>query len=192
MIQGLIGMVHLGPLPGAARSVPLDEVIDRAVSDAVDLVDAGFDALMIENFGDAPFFADDVPKVTIAAMTRAIAAIATQIEVPFGVNVLRNDGLGALAVAAATGAQFIRINVLLGSMSTDPGPIIAVRLDDEARAFAFWKRLIEQGVYTNLAIPPGTPNGISMLRCSVSAAHSEAQIEKIIAAFVTVAAELMN
>jgi len=99
MIGGLIGMVHLGPLPGSARSVPLDETIDRAVSDAVDLVDAGFDALMIENFGDAPFFADDVPKITIAAMTRAIAAIATEIEVPFGVNVLRNDGLGALAMS---------------------------------------------------------------------------------------------
>ena len=124
MIGGLIGMVHLGPLPGSARSVPLDETINRAVSDAVDLVDAGFDALMIENFGDAPFFAVDVPKVTIAAMTRAIAAIAAEIEVPFGVNVLRNDALGALAVAAATGAHFIRINVLSGSMSTDQGPII--------------------------------------------------------------------
>jgi membrane complex biogenesis BtpA family protein len=124
MIGGLIGMVHLGPLPGSARSVPLDETIDRAVSDAVDLVDAGFDALMIENFGDAPFFADDVPKITIAAMTRAIAAIAAEIEVPFGVNVLRNDGLGALAVAAATGANFIRINVLSGSMSTDQGTIV--------------------------------------------------------------------
>jgi len=124
MIGRLIGMVHLGPLPGSARSVPLDETIDRAVSDAVDLVDAGFDALMIENFGDAPFFADDVPKITIAAMTRAITAIAAEIEVPFGVNVLRNDGLGALAVAAATGAHFIRINVLSGSMSTDQGPII--------------------------------------------------------------------
>ncbi len=124
MIGRLIGMVHLGPLPGSARSVPLDETIDRAVSDAVDLVDAGFDALMIENFGDAPFFADDVPKITIAAMTRAIAAIAVEIEVPFGVNVLRNDGLGALAVAAATGAHFIRINVLSGSMSTDQGPVV--------------------------------------------------------------------
>ncbi len=124
MIGRLIGMVHLGPLPGSARSVPLDETIDRAVSDAVDLVDAGFDAVMIENFGDAPFFADDVPKITIAAMTRAIAAIAAEIEVPFGVNVLRNDGLGALAVSAATGAHFIRINVLSGSMSTDQGPIV--------------------------------------------------------------------
>ena len=69
------------------------------------------------------------------------------------------------------------------------GPIIAVRLTDAAQAFAFWKRLLDQGIYTNLAIPPGTPNGISMLRCSVSAALSDAQIEKISAAFKQVAGE---
>lgn len=71
-----------------------------------------------------------------------------------------------------------------------PGPIIAVRLDDEAQAFGFWKRLLDLGIYTNLAIPPGTPNGISMLRCSVSAAHSDQQIEQIIAAFAQVAGDV--
>ena len=69
------------------------------------------------------------------------------------------------------------------------GPIIAVRLDGQDQAFAVWRRLIEFGVYTNLAIPPGTPNGISMLRCSVSAAHTEAQIETIVAAFGRIAGE---
>jgi 8-amino-7-oxononanoate synthase len=68
-------------------------------------------------------------------------------------------------------------------------PIIAVRLDGQDQAFAIWRRLIECGVYTNLAIPPGTPNGISMLRCSVSAAHTDAQIEAIVAAFGQVAGE---
>lgn len=124
MIRGLIGMVHLGPLPGSPRPAPLKETIDRAVSDATTLGDAGFDALMIENFGDAPFFTDDVPKITIAAMTRVVSAIADAINLPFGVNVLRNDGLGAMAVACATGAAFVRVNVLSGSMSTDQGPII--------------------------------------------------------------------
>lgn len=157
MISGLIGMVHLGPLPGSARSAPLDEVIDRAVSDALDLVDAGFDALMIENFGDAPFFADDVPKATIAAMTRAIAAIAAEIEVPFGVNVLRNDGLGALAVAAATGAAFIRINVLSGSMSTDQGPIIgrAAEVSRLKAALAPEVAILADVMVKHAAPPPG-------------------------------------
>jgi len=123
MISGLIGMVHLGPLPGSARSVSFQETIDQAVSDAIALGEAGFDAIMIENFGDAPFFADDVPKITIAAMTRVASAVGQASNLPFGINVLRNDALGAMAVAAATGAAFIRVNVLSGSMSTDQGHI---------------------------------------------------------------------
>ena len=61
MIRGLIGMIHLGPLPGSPHAEPLEHTIGRAVSDAGDLLEAGFDALLIENFGDTPFFADDVP-----------------------------------------------------------------------------------------------------------------------------------
>ena len=124
MIRGLIGMVHLGPLPGSPRPALLEATISAAVADAAALQAAGFDAIMIENFGDAPFFADDVPNITIAAMTRVVATVAADIDLPIGVNVLRNDGLGAVAVAAASGAGFIRINVLSGSMSTDQGPIV--------------------------------------------------------------------
>lgn len=109
--------------------------------------------------------------------------------------------LAALKVISSTDEHRLRLwqnaDVLHGGLSAlglticaPPGPIIAVRLDDELQAFGFWKRLLDQGVYTNLAIPPGTPNGISMLRCSVSAAHSDGQIEKIIAAFAMVAGEL--
>ena len=58
-------------------------------------------------------------------------------------------------------------------------PIIAVRLPDErARCWA-WNRLLEHGVYVNLALPPGTPNGVCLLRCSVSAAHTPAQIDEV-------------
>jgi len=133
MLPRLIGMIHLGALPGApAFAGDLDGVIDAAITDAVTLSNAGFDGLMIENFGDAPFFADDVPKVTIAAMSRAVAAVIAAVDLPVGVNVLRNDALGALSVAAATGARFIRVNVLSGMMTTDQGPIVG-RAADVAR-----------------------------------------------------------
>jgi 8-amino-7-oxononanoate synthase len=69
-------------------------------------------------------------------------------------------------------------------------PIIAVRLPDERAAVWAWNRLLENGVYVNLALPPGTPNGVCLLRCSVSAAHTPAQIEEICRRFATVAAEL--
>ena len=65
MLPHLIGMIHLGPLPGApGYDGDFDTVLSAAVSDARILQRVGFDGFMIENFGDAPFFADDVPKVT--------------------------------------------------------------------------------------------------------------------------------
>ncbi len=118
----LVGMVHLGPLPGAPRfGGSIQSVLDRAVVDATVLAEAGFDALIVENYGDEPFFADDVPKITVAAMTRAVAEVRDAVPIPVGVNVLRNDAMAALAVAAATGAAFIRVNVLAGAMVTDQG-----------------------------------------------------------------------
>lgn len=130
----LIGMVHLRALPGAPGfDGDLDAVIAAAADDAKVLATAGFGAVMVENFGDAPFFAEDVPKATIAAMTAAVGAVRAAAGVPIGVNVLRNDAPGALAVAAATGAAFIRVNVLSGTMYTDQGPITG-RAADVARA----------------------------------------------------------
>lgn len=121
----LIGMVHLPPLPGSPRfEGDLDSVIAFSVRDAHVLKQAGFPALMIENFGDAPFFPDQVAPITVAAMTRAVATIADATGLPIGVNVLRNDALAALAIAAATGAAMIRVNVLTGLMNTDQGPIV--------------------------------------------------------------------
>jgi 8-amino-7-oxononanoate synthase len=69
-------------------------------------------------------------------------------------------------------------------------PIIAVRLPDEQTAFRAWHGLLENGVYVNLALPPGTPNGVCLLRCSVSAAHSADEIAEVCRRFALVAAEL--
>ena len=69
-------------------------------------------------------------------------------------------------------------------------PIIAIRLPDERSAVFAWNRLLEQGVYVNLALPPGTPSGVCLLRCSVSAAHTAVQIDEICRRFANVAAEL--
>ncbi len=63
------------------------------------------------------------------------------------------------------------------------GPIVAVRMADRASAAYCWNRLLEDGVYVNLAIPPGTPDGSSLLRLSMSSAHTEDEITGICAAF---------
>ena len=118
----LIGMVHLQPLPGAPRYAgSMHAVLESAVRDAGVLQEAGFDALMIENFGDTPFAAESVAPETIAAMAVAAAAVRSNAELPVGVNVLRNDAAAALGIAAAVGAAFIRVNVHTGAMLTDQG-----------------------------------------------------------------------
>jgi len=69
-------------------------------------------------------------------------------------------------------------------------PVIAIRMKDEQTAIYAWNRLLDSGVYVNLALPPGTPTGTCLLRCSVSAAHTPDQIIEICQRFGAVAAEL--
>ncbi len=120
----LIGVVHVAPLPGApAYSGSVDRVVQRALADARAYLEGGVDGLLVENYGDAPFHAGSVPPETVAALTRVVSQVRDLGAFPLGVNVLRSDGPAALAVAAATGAQFIRVNVLAGVMATDQGLI---------------------------------------------------------------------
>jgi hypothetical protein len=125
-----IGVVHLLPTPGAPRfEGSFQRVVQRAVEDAGALCANGCHALLVENFGDAPFFPGSVPAETVASLAvcmRAVAEVAG--DVPIGVNVLRNDARAALGIAAATGASFVRINVHSGASVTDQGII-------EGRAF---------------------------------------------------------
>lgn len=122
----LIGMVHLQPLPGSPRfGGSMAAVIEAARRDAAALVEGGVDAVMVENFGDVPFFAQEVPPITLAGVTAAVVKVQEVLpaDIGLGVNVLRNDGRAAVAVAAATGAGFVRINVLCGARVTDQGVI---------------------------------------------------------------------
>ena len=67
-------------------------------------------------------------------------------------------------------------------------PVIAVRCPDEPSTITMWNMLLAAGVYVNIALPPGTPGNICLLRCSVSAAHTDADIDRIIALFGEVVA----
>lgn len=125
----LVGVVHLPALPGAPRwSRDWEALLNRAISDARTYAAAGFSAVVVENFGDVPFHKDRVPPVTVAAMSRvgtAVAAVLREVPSPplLGFNVLRNDAAAALALCAACGGDFIRVNVLTGTMVTDQGII---------------------------------------------------------------------
>jgi membrane complex biogenesis BtpA family protein len=122
--NAIIGMVHVAALPGAPRfEGSMSAVIKAAIRDARALREGGCDAMAFENFGDRPFFKESVPAETIAGLTRVIAEVFAAVPLPFGVNVLRNDAASAIAIAAATGAAFIRVNVHTGAMLTDQGII---------------------------------------------------------------------
>jgi len=122
-LPSLLGVIHLPPLPGSPRSNgDLGPAVRRAHREASLLRAAGFDGVIIENFGDAPFFPHAVAPITIAAMTAcALAAREGAADVPLGVNILRNDAHAALAVAIAARADFIRVNVHTGARVTDQG-----------------------------------------------------------------------
>lgn len=156
----LIGMVHLPALPGSARaSLPMARIIDRAVREAKQLADAGFDAVIVENFGDAPFHADRVPAETIAAMSVVVDHVVSAVKIPVGVNVLRNDCLSGLAVASATGAAFIRVNVLSGVYATDQGFIAGRAAEILARRAAVApKAFIAADVHVKHAQPISQPD----------------------------------
>jgi uncharacterized protein len=123
LARTLIGMVHLAPLPGSPRwAGSMEQVIGSALADARALVEGGMDALLVENYGDVPFSAGRVEPWTVAAMAVTVAALrAAWPTLPLGVNVLKNDARAALAVAAAAGAQFMRVNVHAGAVVAEQG-----------------------------------------------------------------------
>ena len=127
----VIGMVHLLALPGSPRyGGDLSAVADAARRDAQALVEGGVHGLMMENFGDAPFYPGRVPAHVISHMTALAAALVRDFpDTPLGINVLRNDGRAALAIAHAVGARFIRVNVLCGGRLTDQGIVSGIAHD---------------------------------------------------------------
>jgi 8-amino-7-oxononanoate synthase len=71
------------------------------------------------------------------------------------------------------------------SICAEASPIIAVKLPNEAAAVFMWNALLDGGVYVNLALPPGTPDGSCLLRCSLSAAHTPQQVQRVCQVFDT-------
>lgn len=120
--KAVVGMLHLEALPGAPRfSGNLQAVRDAMLFDADALVTGGVHGLMLENFGDAPFYPGRVPAHVIAHMTALASEVRRRFATPLGINILRNDGRSGLAIAHAVGAEFIRVNVLSGARVADQG-----------------------------------------------------------------------
>lgn len=121
----LIGMIHLPRLPSTSfrSETDLSSVVDRAVKEALTLVEEGFDAVLVENFSDTPYLKRVEDPLTIASMTVVVREVVKSVKAPVGVNFLRNSGLEAYSIAVASGAKFIRVNALVETLITDSGVI---------------------------------------------------------------------
>ncbi|PSP72101.1 phosphorybosylanthranilate isomerase [Halobacteriales archaeon QS_3_64_16] len=118
----VIGMVHLPPLSDAPNfEGDRTRIRERLCRDASALETGGIDGIMLENFGDAPFYPGRVPRHVVADIAALAATLREQVSIPFGVNVLRNDVRSAIGIAAATGGAFVRANVHTGARLTDQG-----------------------------------------------------------------------
>ncbi len=156
----VIGVVHLFPLPTSPRwKGKLKEVIARAEQEATALSAGGVDAIIIENFFDAPFVKDCVDPAVVSAMTLIVDRLKGMVMLPIGINVLRNDARSAMAIATCTEVDFIRVNVLTGVMATDQGLI-----EGKAHELLRYRRelgsevAIMADVLVKHARPLGTPN----------------------------------
>ena len=127
----VIGMLHLQPLPGSPGFAgDIGRVRQALIRDVDALAEGGVDGLMIENFGDVPFFPGRLPAYVVAHATALAGAVRQRApKLPLGINLLRNDGQSALAVAHAVGASYIRVNVLCGARVTDQGVIQGIAHD---------------------------------------------------------------
>ena len=166
-VRPVIGMVHLRALPGAPTyGGSVEAIRTAALRDAEALQIGGASALLVENYFDAPFYPNRVPAHTVAHMTAIASALRQRVDLPLGVNVLRNDGRAALAVAHAAGADFIRVNVLVGARMTDQG-ILEGRAHRAARALVGveeaedrpLRRLVHVGFEPDADAPPRIPAG---------------------------------
>ena len=126
----IIAGIPLLPLPGSPRyEGKLDRIVEIALEDAGALEAGGVDGLCIENMGDVPFPKDQAPPETVASMGRVLGELRRHTSLPIGVNVLRNCARDALAVAAAFGGDFIRVNVLSEAFVTDQGIVEGTAAD---------------------------------------------------------------
>ena len=118
----VIGMVHLGALPGSPlydQERGLAELVAAAARDLAALQAAGFDAVMFGNENDRPY-EFEVDRASTATLAYVIGQLKGEITVPFGVNLLW-DPMSSIAVAAATGADFVR-EIFTGTYASDMGP----------------------------------------------------------------------
>jgi len=122
-------------------------------------------------------FTASLPPAVVGSVTAALARLST--DASLGERVRQSS------------VKLYRALLQEGfAVGPEPNAIVALKMPDKETAVQFWNRLLDQGVYTNLALPPATPGSLSLIRLSISAAHSDAQIETALVVMIAVGREL--
>lgn len=118
----VIGMIHVGALPGAPRHrEPVESLVQRAVEEAQIYRDAGIDAVLVENMFDVPYLRGAVGPEVVAAMSAVGQRVRDAVGLPVGVQILAAANRESLAVAHAIGASFIRVENFVFAHVADEG-----------------------------------------------------------------------
>ena len=132
--------------------------------------------LSLFRYASRPFIFTASPCPSVVATTReALRQVEKRPELKE--KVWRN----ARRLYAALGELGFRIG-------PEVSPVIGISFAVRELAFTFWQELLLRGVYTNLILPPAAPDGGSLIRCSVTAAHTDEEIGLIASAFQAVMA----
>ncbi len=122
--RALIGMLHIGALPGTpAATHSIDTLIQTALTEARIYKEAGFTALAIENMHDRPYLKGGAGPEITAAMTVIAREVKRETGLVIGVQVLAAANREALAVAHASGADFVRVEGFVYAHVADEGVI---------------------------------------------------------------------
>ncbi|MCZ6889232.1 MAG: aminotransferase class I/II-fold pyridoxal phosphate-dependent enzyme [Gammaproteobacteria bacterium] len=133
------------------------------------------DVLQLFRYASRPYIFTASPSPSVVATTRAaLRALIAKPEL--------RETLWANANRLYNNLSQLGLNV-----GPQASPVVAVQFEAREQAVAAWHQLLECCVYTNLILPPASPDGTALIRCSISAAHSTDQIETIISAFRRVA-----
>lgn len=120
----IIGDIHCPPFPGTPRygDESLDEIIEHVLRDAHAYATGGVDGVIVENHGDIPFLPpEELGPEIVAAMSVVARAVRLELKIPVGINLLANNAIGAIAVAKASGAEFIRVNQWVNAYVSNEG-----------------------------------------------------------------------
>ncbi len=166
---------------GSAASFGLDDRVDlttgtfsKSFASLGGFVAGAHDVIeYIRHTASAHIFSASMPPANVATVLKCLDILEAEPE--------RLTRLWEISDFMRQGFQTLGFNIW-----TSQSPIIPVVVGDMMTCFAFWKDLLEEGVFVNAVVPPAVPQGQSLMRTSYMATHSDEELNMILDAFARV------